>query len=221
MNTKRDAALNVFQIEKRKAQKAAVEISNLKENEIGRALFWSAFLQSLKSSIGALVRFGMEDVKTRPASHRLKKWSNSDKMIVYLGHARNAEVHSDERGDAVPNPVLKATLNIGGIFLIEDGAQNIQFTNCEVNGKRLDGNFSMIDGQPLVRARTTVPVLFSPRQIQMLDVADKDGKLFKFPSETIPFGTLPDVFAVQYSIEKLVDWESEIVPQELILGRRQ
>lgn len=55
----------------------------------------------------------------------------------------------------------------------------------------------------------------------MLDVADKDGNLFKFPSEMIPFGTLPEVFAVQYSIEKLVDWESEIVPQELILGRRQ
>ena len=210
MNSKQEAALGRYRQEKAKAVRAGQAITGSSEDETGRALFWTAFVQAVKSAVPALVRYGMEKQETRPIAHKVKNWENGDMLFGYLLHARNAEVHAEENGYEIPNPILSATLTIGRGAAVVEGAGTISFGNCEIDGHLVSGSFSIERGAPRISTTSSIPTFFAPMRIQMSDVKDINGNVHKFPYELIPNGSLPEVFVVEYAIQKLTEWETEL-----------
>ena len=210
MSKKQEAARQIYYAEKAKAERSASTIESLSEDEIGRSIHWSGFKQSLKSAVAALIRFGMESGESRPTAHKIKNWEHSDKVFKYLLHARNAEVHPDEHADVVPNPVSEAELTIGNGAVSIVGGGTVSIVNCNFDGEFVNGNFSLVDGKPIIEAKTRARISYRPRQILMQDVKDLDGKVHRFPFDLVPEGVLPEVFSARHAIARLKAREEEL-----------
>ena len=210
MTDKSQAAKQLFTLEKAKAELAGLALLRLSEDSTERAMYWSIFKQSTKSAVAALIRFGMQSGQTRSVAHRIRNWESDDRMFKYLLHARNAEIHAEKHGDAIPNPVNNAEMKIGmnGVS-IGDGI-HVSMNNCEIDGLPINGTFGVVGGKMIINSLTRVPIGFKPKQILMQSVRDDSGNLYEFPFDLVAKGDLPEQFAVRHVLERLNAWKSEL-----------
>ncbi len=211
MSGSSEAAFQRYKIEKGKLDVAVKKLELLTMDSSESALYWSAFVQSTKNAVAALVRSGTLHSPTRGVAHKIKNWENSDRVFKYLLHARNAEVHAEEHNDSVPNPIRPQSLTIGGNLIRIEGHGTVSLVGNTVNGVAVpDGVYTLEKDGTVSSPSLHAEISFSPMQLDLKPVSDKQGNTYKFPFEIVPDSELPEVFAAKHVVIKLEIWENEL-----------
>ena len=92
-------------------------------------------------------------------------------------------------------------LVIGEAFAFE-GNGTVCFSNCTINGRRVDGTYTLTETGVSILSKSEVSATYFPKQVELKPVLDQNGKEFRFPFWEVPAGQFPEVFAAKY----VVDW---------------